>query len=168
MGMRTARPLTTLPGVRWRAVLVGAFLALFAAPASAATLTATASCNQQWVNVTVQYDGDGWVMARKPGKDWFISGDRFVPDIGATSPASDYDITLEVEVWDTPTESHKVLAATSVRTPNCAPTPTTTTTSTTTTRPVFRPVVVQPELSWLPAIPSWLLQAIVEAVRGLP
>ncbi len=150
-------------------------LPLMAESAYAETkLTASTGCNLQWVNVTVEHD-DGYVVARREGQtDWFLSFDRFVPDIGGTNPAGDYGIVMHIQLWDRPDPSnHRLLAETSVRTPNCAPTTTTTTVPPPTvaaTLPPARPAppIIEPSLSWIPALPDALLRAIVEAVRGLP
>lgn len=137
--------------------LVAFVLVAFASPVSAeGGLTATASCNGKWVNVTVDAPNTVVVVAFYGGKTVAV-GARFVPDTGGGNPAGDYDMDIRLETWDSTTiAGHKVLATGSVRTPNCAPAPPTTTTATTAPTPKLVTVAYDP----------W--PAIVEAVRALP
>lgn len=145
-----------------RSVYLVAFVAVaFAQPASAEGLTATASCNGKWVNVTVDAPNTVVVVAFYGGKAVAV-GARFVPDTGGGNPAGDYDMDIRLETWDSTTiATHKVLAAGSVHTPNCAPVATTTTVPTTTTTTTL----AAPKLVTV-AYDPW--PAIVEAVRALP
>lgn len=133
-------------------------LALAALPAAAEPeLAATATCHGEWVNVTVDAPGEGWLLFRKPGQSWVqVAGRGFVPDVGGGAPASDYDIDIEVEQRDSvDAVRYTVLRRGTVHTPSCgAPS---TTTSTTTTTTVAAPAV-EPQVS----VTSAKLLTIVE------
>ena len=98
-------------------LVCGATLYMGAAQATP-TVTATATCggrNNKWVQVTVDAPADSVIVVngiqRQP---------RFVPDTGGSNPAGDYNQTLRIELWDTPTiEGHEVLATGQVVTPAC-------------------------------------------------
>lgn len=167
------------------AIMVAALL-LPSSAGAAGTLDVTAVCNGKWVSVAHGADlTNGAVFFSRDGRSWIgpVALESFVPDVGGGYAHVDYDVDIWVQQRDT---SAKVLAEGKVHTPICGGedirptagwrTATTTTTTTTvpptTTAPSSKLVIagqpVTPQLSWLPAVPDWVLRAIVEAVRGLP
>lgn len=104
------------------ALIPAAMLPASIAAAEEDGIAATARCNGKWVVVVTDQPASAILVSRSPGRDWIErSTSTFVPDVGGAYAAGDYDITIELQVWDRQEVATRVvLRQGRVATPNCS------------------------------------------------
>jgi hypothetical protein len=144
--------------------LTVAALALTATPTAAETdtLKVSASCNDKWVIVTVDVPDTATIVARRPGGNWIVYGNRFIPDTGGGNAAGDYDITMRLEQRTDTALDAAVIAAGKVTTPDCANPDPISTPAVERVAPIAAPAPPSPKLVTTPTYDIWV--AIVDGV----